>query len=177
MVDPTFSLIEIFLQRLGQRFDHPASFYLFGGSAVLLLGGARKTGDVDFTFTVDADKADLLRGVIQTLATEMNLDLEESVPSEFMPLPAGTESRHRLIGRYGQIGAYIFDPYSLALMKVDRAFPSDFEDVFFLLRNGHIEMKTLEEKMREVAPRHDEGLFLQRNFAELVKEWKASGNG
>jgi hypothetical protein len=170
MIEPTPALITQFLERLGQRFEHPASFYLFGGSALILLGGPRNTGDVDFTFSAASERADEFRAAVQTLAAEMGLDLEESQPAEFIPLPTGIEERHRFLGRYGQVTAYVFDLYSVALMKIDRAFPTDMEDVHFLLRAGLIELKTLEQKLAEIIGRHEEKLKLQRNFAEMVRD-------
>ena len=41
--------LDRFLTELGARCVESAEIYLFGGSAVLLLGGGRHTGDVDFT--------------------------------------------------------------------------------------------------------------------------------
>jgi len=170
MIEPTPALITQFLERLGQQFENPASFYIFGGSALILMGGPRNTGDVDFTFAAASERADEFRVAVRAVATEMGLDVEESQPAEFMPLPSGLEERHRFLGRYGQVNAYIFDLYSVALMKIDRAFPTDIEDVHFLLRAGLIELKALEQKLAEIIGRHDEKLKLQRNFAEMVKD-------
>jgi hypothetical protein len=87
----------------------------------------------------------------------------------FMPLPTGADQRHRWIGQYGLLAAYILDPYSMAVMKLDRAFPTDIEDVVFLLRNGHVSLQQLEECVADVARRYDEPLKLQRHLAELKR--------
>ena len=87
--------IHNFLRELGKRCSSPSEIYLFGGSAVLLIGGARHTGDIDFT--LNEANAETIRKIIKEVAHEQGLDLEESVPSEFMPLPLGAESRHRQI--------------------------------------------------------------------------------
>jgi hypothetical protein len=63
--------------------------------------------------------------------------------------------------------AYILDPYSMAVMKIDRAFPADFEDLAFLLRGGYIDLRQLEESVSDVAGRYDEPLKLRRNLDEL----------
>jgi len=39
---------------------------------------------------------------------------------------------------------FVFDPYSIALSKLDRGFDSDLEDVAFLLRQEWIDAETLE---------------------------------
>ncbi|MBP7692359.1 MAG: hypothetical protein KA764_10600 [Anaerolineales bacterium] len=155
-----------FFDRLGQRHPQPAALYLFGGSAVLWLGGPRPTLDIDFTLT-RGDPA--LRQNIAAVAAELGLDLEESAPAEFMPLPAGHEKRHRFLGQFGSVAVYLFDPYSIAVMKIDRAFDSDMEDVRFLLAAGEIDLAALAQLIDDVAGRYDEPIKLRRNFAELQK--------
>ena len=85
-----------FLAELGRRCGAPAKICIFGGSAILLIGGARHTGDVDFT--IDSPQAEVIRETIARLSEDLTLDLEESVPSEFMPLPDDADERHQLIG-------------------------------------------------------------------------------
>ena len=153
------------LARLGERCSVPAEIYLFGGSALLLMGGRRNTADVDYTLSPPA--AETLREIIAGAAAEFDLDLEEAIPAQFMPLPAGSERRHQLIGHYGLLSAYIFDPYSIAVMKTDRAFQTDIEDVRFLLRGGHIQLDFLEACIEDVAARYEEPLQLRRNFEEM----------
>lgn len=160
--------LQHFLTRLGQVCPHPAQFYLFGGSALLLMGGQRHTADVDFT--LGAQPADEVRRAVAHVAAELGFDVEESVPAEFIPLPAGADDRHQRIGRFGQLEAYVFDPYSLAVMKIDRAFDSDMEDVAFLIRGHHIDLAFLEQCVEDVAQRYDEPIRLRRNFAEFKRE-------
>src|SRR3989304_4231616 len=104
----TSDQLQDFLTRLGQACSHPAQLYLFGGSALLLMGGQRRTADVDFT--VGKLHSDELRQAMERVAGEMEFDVEESVPDEFMPLPSGVAARHQLIGRFGNLEAYVFDP-------------------------------------------------------------------
>ncbi len=156
-----------FLRELGKRCLIPSEIYLFGGSAVLLMGGVRYTADIDFT--LNETNAEAIRKTIKEIADEQGLDLEESIPSEFMPLPFGSGSRHQRIGQYGQLTVYVFDPYSIALMKIDRAFKSDIQDVRFLIHGGHINLDELEQHLDEVAQRYDEQLKLRKNFEEVKR--------
>jgi hypothetical protein len=64
---------------------------------------------------------------------------------------------------------YVFDPYSIAVMKLDRAFERDIEDVRFLIANGAIELNMLESCVEDVARRYEEPLKLRRNFAEMKR--------
>lgn len=49
----TVANLNAFLQRLGERYPHPASLYLLGGSALCLLGSPRTTVDVDQALDVE----------------------------------------------------------------------------------------------------------------------------
>ena len=85
-----------FFLRLSQRYLDPADIYVFGGSALLLSGGQRVTADIDYTTSTSAVS---LRTAITELGQELGLDLEESVPEDFMPLPQGAELRFELAQR------------------------------------------------------------------------------
>lgn len=165
MTNITIEQLRIFFKALGERCEQAAEIYIFGGSALLLIGGQRNTLDVDFTLTSQAKSA--VRTVIATVADEFGLDTEESTPADFLPLPTGSERRHRFIGQYGHIKVFIFDPYSIALMKIDRAFESDIEDVRFLLQNHFIDFSQLASYLDEVAIRSGEPRRLRENFALL----------
>ena len=86
-----------------------------------------------------------------------------------MPLPAGVETRHRPLGQYGRLTAYLFDPYSIAVMKVDRAFETDIQDVHFLIQSGIVDLACLEHCVEDVAQRYDEPRKLRRNFQEMKR--------
>ncbi|MBF8285429.1 MAG: hypothetical protein HW378_4344, partial [Anaerolineales bacterium] len=57
-----------FLTRLGEACPQPARLYLFGGSALLLMGGQRRTADVDYT--ADEPHADEVRRAMAQVAAE-----------------------------------------------------------------------------------------------------------
>ncbi len=134
---------------------------------MLWLGAPRQTIDIDFS--LQTSHPDAVRAVIAEVAAELDLDLEESNPADFMPLPAGADQRRQLIGQYGQLNVYLFDPYSVALMKVDRAFDADMEDVRYLIQSGQVSLKQLEQALEDVARRYDEPRRLRRNFEALKR--------
>lgn len=49
-----------FLTRLGEHYSNPATLYLLGGSALLLLGNSRQTLDIDFTTDLDPQQQQVL---------------------------------------------------------------------------------------------------------------------
>jgi hypothetical protein len=96
---------------------------------LLWLGSQRQTVDIDFTLLTVSVEA--LRQTVAAVADELALDVEEFAPAEFMPLPTGFETRHQFIGRHGTIEAFLFDPYSMAVMKIDRAFETAWRTCSF----------------------------------------------
>ncbi len=44
------------LKRLGETYPDQATFYLLGGSALLLLGNSRQTLDIDYTTNLDPER-------------------------------------------------------------------------------------------------------------------------
>jgi hypothetical protein len=108
-----------------------------------LLGNPRRTLDIDYTTEAPSEAEPQLQTTIDTLATEMRLELEAVPIGEFIPLPAEAHTRHRWVGQFGGLAVYIFDPYSIALSKVARGFEADLEDVLFLLRQNLIDLEQL----------------------------------
>jgi hypothetical protein len=140
------------LARLGERCEQETRLYLLGGSALRLLGSPRETLDVDYAAEAPPETASVFRETLAQLADEFHLDLEEVPLAEFVPLPPLAHERHRLIGRFGLLEVYLFDPYSIALSKIARGFEPDLEDVLFLLRSGAIEFAALEQHFHAVLP-------------------------
>ena len=66
-------------------------------------------------------------------------------------MPAGADNRHILIGSFGNLQVFVFDPYSVALSKLDRGFDSDIEDVTFLLRRRFVDPQMLNTLIEHAA--------------------------
>jgi hypothetical protein len=137
--------IKNFLYRLGERFTETATLYLIGGGALLLLGSQRTTLDIDYVGSDYPLPTDKLASTIQSLAMEMKIEVEPVPLDEFIPLPAGAHTRHRFIGQYGKLAIYVFDPYSIAISKLDRGFATDLQDIAFLIHQQLITLEQLEQ--------------------------------
>ena len=166
----TVTNLKAFLQRLGERYPHPATLYLLGGSALCLLGSPRTTVDVDYTFDVEPEEAARFQATLAELAAEMRLDLDDVPLAEFIPLPPAAHERRQLVGRFGQLAVYVFDPYSIALSKIARGFEADLEDVIFLWREGLIEFDELEHHFRAVLPRAAKADIIPQEFEDYFEE-------
>jgi hypothetical protein len=64
-----------FLTRLGERYANPATLYLLGGSALLLLGNLRQTLDIDYTTDLNPQQLQSLETIMTDLAAEYRLDI------------------------------------------------------------------------------------------------------
>ena len=163
--------VMMFLEQLGENYPHRTDFYLLGGSALSLLGSPRLTADIDYT----SDESDpLLAQWVEQLADRHELDIEAVPIDEFIPLPLGAESRHRKIGQFNRVSAYIFDPYSIALSKVDRGFDKDIEDIQFLLTHNFIELDRLASMVDAALPytvQYDLDPSTMRRTLALIQDW------
>jgi len=153
MGDIATTEILAFLRKLGERYTRPAAIYLLGGSALCFLGNPRRTADIDYFVETTPDQTVELQATIESLALELTLELEVVAIGEFVPLPEGTRARRRLIGQFGNLTTYVYDPYTIAISKVARGFETDLQDVLFMLRQKLIEFKQLEAYVNAALPR------------------------
>ena len=145
--------IDRFLRELGRAFRHPARVYLVGGTTLVYEGLRGATLDVDFAVEVDpAYHTEFMRRIAR-LKADLAINVKEASPADFIPLPAGSETRARYLGRFGRVDAFHFDPLSTALSKLARGFEEDLHDVRALLQHGFVTRQGLEEGWAEIAPR------------------------
>lgn len=146
-------IIRDFLERLGARYPKPATLHLLGGSALILLGSARETLDIDYVGD-DIHKDDF-QIVIEAVAKELGLDAEPVPIERFVPLPEGSEQRGIHIGKFGTVDVFVFDPYSIALSKLDRGSDRDLDDLVFLIQRGQIKQEEFERILSDALPHAD----------------------
>lgn len=149
----TVTEVKEFLLRLGQSFTQPTDLYLIGGSALCLLGNTRSTGDIDYVGKDLPDPNSELQRIIGEVANQMQIEVEGVPFDEFIPLPTDVAQRHYFLGQFDNLSVYIFDPYSIALSKIDRGFESDLQDVVFLIREDFIMLTQLEQVVQNALPR------------------------
>lgn len=166
----TLATLQTFLRCLGERFTGAGNLYLLGGSALCLLGNPRTTVDVDYTFEPDVDSVEQFETTVAELAAEMHLDVEAVPIAEFVPLPPQAYKRRRLVGHYGQLTVYVFDPYTIALSKIARGFEADLEDVMFMLHEGLIEFGELERYFNSILPDAPKADIIPSEFRDYFEE-------
>lgn len=170
----TAAEIERFLERLGKRVAQAGTLYLIGGGALLLLGNQRTTLDIDYVGSDEPPPTGSLAATIQSVAIEMRIEVEPVPLHEFIPLPAGAESRHHFIGNFGNLAVYVFDPYSIAISKIDRGFKSDLQDVLFLIHKGLITVERLEHYAQVTLKQAPKYLIDSKEFRKHLQKVRQS---
>src|SRR5581483_5178009 len=77
---------------------------------------------------------------IVQLRQQLNMTIEFASPGDFMPLPARCETRSEFIRHYGQVDAFAFDWYCVALSQVRRASRLDVADRRLPVRQGFVDI-------------------------------------
>ena len=154
MSNPTVDAkaIEKFLVRLGQCYRLPGRLYLVGGSSLILVAAKASTYDIDISFEVEAEHEAQFIKCVREVGRELDLPVEQVSPAEFLPLPAGYEDRRRYIGRFGALDVFHFDPYSVALSKLERMADKDLNDVISMVQKHVIDPNLLERYFHEILP-------------------------
>jgi hypothetical protein len=142
--------LRAFLDALGRRFPHPARLFLAGGESLVWRGLRGTTRDVDIAYEVDVRWQGEWMGAIRALILEHRTSVEEASPRDFIPLPPGADGRAEFIGRFGQIDVFLFDPYSVALSKLERGHAQDLADVRAMLSKGVLDAKRLHEAFEAI---------------------------
>lgn len=166
----TLVTLQQFLRHVGETFGAEGDLYLLGGSALCLLGNPRTTIDVDYTLGPGMQTGGSLETTISEVAAAMGIDAERVPIAEFVPLPPGAHERRRLIGRFGQLTVYVFDPYTIALSKIARGFEADLEDVMFMLHAGLIDFTELESHFYAVLPEAPRADIIPDEFCDYFQE-------
>lgn len=170
----TRQTIQEFFERLGTRCPDQATLQVIGGSALILLGSARETLDIDYVG--DDTHKDDFQIVIEEVANELGLDAEPVPIERFVPLPKGSEHRSIHMGQFGNVSVFIFDPYSIALSKLDRGSDRDLDDLVFLIQHHQITEGELERILNDALPRAGKFDFnpeIREHLQALKKRLKA----
>lgn len=163
--------IREFLETLGKRAKFPCRIYLVGGTSLVFFGLREQSVDIDVALDVDNLHHQKLITLIRDLKEEMQINIEEANPGDFIPLPAGWQERSPYIGRFGKIDVYHFDLYSTALSKIERGTEIDFDDVKILLKEKKIEWKMLQDFYKEILPHYGQK-SLRQDPARMQQNFK-----
>ena len=163
------SEIKIVLQKIGANVPAGSELILVGGSALALLGNVRPTIDIDFIGD-DVCPNELHQSILQ-MAEELGIYADPVPLERFIPLPKDSDQRRIRIGQFDNLEIYVADPYSIALSKIDRGADTDYDDLLFLVQNGHVALDRLETTLNEALP-HAREFDLDPDIMEHWQELK-----
>jgi hypothetical protein len=146
--------IDAFLEALGKRFHHAGRVLLVGGTTVVYQGLRNQTIDVDLTVEVESRWRGEFVEALRELKEELDINVEEVSPGDFIPLPAGSAERAVWVGKFGMLDVLHFDPYSVALSKIERGSDKDMADVRAQMKAGFIEPGRLDACFNEIMERY-----------------------
>ena len=158
--------IEKFLT--GKAYRKQGRIYLAGGAALVHMG-LRSGSTLDIDVVIETINEDEMVTAIRRLVEQMQINIEFASPADFIPVPAQWMEHSRYIGRYGQIDAFYYDFYSLALSKISRGSDRDLIDVKLLVQQQLITLEELDAAYKEVLPRMGKRQYINLNpqkFAE-----------
>jgi hypothetical protein len=167
--------VHYFLVKLGIEFRHPARLYLVGGTTLVYEGLREQSLDIDISYEVADEHEAEFAQVIRRLKDELQINVEQASPGDFIPLPSGWKERAKHVGRFGQVDVFHFDLYSTALSKIERGREGDYQDVLALLRSGQIDMGELRQAFDNIMPRVERESLkrnpdrFRRNFAVVER--------
>ena len=167
--------VHYFLVKLGMEFRHPARLYLVGGTTLVYEGLREQSLDIDISYEVADEHEAEFASVIRRLKDELQINVEQASPGDYIPLPSGWKERAKHVGHFGSVDVFHFDLYSSALSKIERGREGDFQDVLSLLHANHIQMTELREAFENILPRLERESLkrnperFRRNFAALER--------
>lgn len=145
----TARLLDRFIERLGQEISQETTCYLVGGASAVMVGWRSMTRDIDLKFVPDLPE---LGQIIARLKNELQVNVEQASPDDFIPLPNGWEERSPLTAQSGKVSIRHFDFYSQALAKIERSHANDLRDVQSMLDERLIEPQQLRRYFEEIEP-------------------------
>jgi hypothetical protein len=175
----TARLLHRFIERLGQEVSQETTCYLVGGASAVIVGWRSTTRDIDLKFVPDLPE---LGQIISQLKNELQVNVEQASPDDFIPLPSGWEERSPLTAQSGKVSVRHFDFYSQALAKIERSHANDIRDVQSMFNEQLVDPRELRRYFEEIEPQLlsrfaiDPGEF-RRNLDEALDAFERPDRG
>ncbi len=142
--------IERLLRELGRRGQPGDRIYVSGGTSAVEIGWREFTQDVDVR--IEAVDSDPLLRAIAELKDRLDVNVELAGPLDFLPAPAGWQSRSVHLGRYGSVDVFHTDFTLQALAKLERGLARDLGDVKAMLERGLTSPATIQAMLAAIEP-------------------------
>ncbi len=141
--------IRLLAAELGRAAPVGTRLYLVGGATAVFEGWRQSANDVDLLIEPETDQ--IMRAIAR-LENEPKLNIETASPLDFLPPLPGWRERSRSRFRAGNIEVFDLDLYSQVLVKLERGFALDLEDIRSMLGAGLVARSRLLELLVQIEP-------------------------
>lgn len=155
--------LQLFLDALGRACRGPGVLYLIGGATALLEGWRDSSLDVDLKLDPEPEG---VFAAIARIKEELEVNVEFTSPTDFLPELRDSRSQSRFVGRFGPIEVRHSDFRAQALSKLARGFERDLDDVQAMLERGLVTRDGLRAALAEMSPRLER--FPRVDAAEIL---------
>ena len=135
------------MKSLGQAAKGPGRIYLTGGATAVLFDWREATLDSDFR--PDPEPLGVF-DALPKLKEDLDINLELTAPSDFVPALPGWRDRSLFIAKHGPIEFFHFDMYTQALSKIERYHERDRDDVARMFKDRFVDRARLRELYLEI---------------------------
>lgn len=136
--------IDRFFQTLNAELDKPATVWLVGGAASLLMGGARPTQDIDFAIESRNEIQKLADGIIKTeKETDIPAQYAEDIDRWSMITFLDYKKHSKIYKRFGKVTVRLVNPEYWSIGKVARYYDSDVDDMLAVFSEQNTTPKKL----------------------------------
>lgn len=152
-------LLRAFLTRLDESLDRPGVVFLLGGSSLVWRDIKKYSMDIDLALAGDEPDPIVLLDAIDRAQDFIETTVDIIRMGETMPLPDDFGSRAEKVEDLNLrfLTVRHFDPYSIALTKLNRSEQRDFSDVGAMVGSGLIDCAELRHHAESVAKRFPRG--------------------
>jgi hypothetical protein len=141
--------LKSFMIALVEQVRGGGRIYFTGGATAVLHGWRPMTIDIDLK--PDPEPLGLFEA-LATLKDQLDINVKLACPDQFIPAVPGWRERSLFIARHGLVEFFHYDPYGLALSKLQRRHDRDLRDVRSMLRAKLIARDRLLEMFALIKP-------------------------
>lgn len=177
-----------YLQELHRGFSHAGHVFLVGQATLLFEGWTRFIDMLELHAEIENEQQPAFSECAERLAKDLDIFVYFEFPGDVIPLPDGYEERAREIAlsRLGidtpaaeGLRFWHFDPYSVAFRYLARGDEQDYQLVLDFLKNGWIDLETMNRLLDGLLPRftfktiQQDPAEFRRRYKGLLQMWQA----
>lgn len=164
--------IELFIDEVARSVRGQGSIYLVGGTCAVWFGWRESTTDIDIDC---APEPAGFFSAIEGIKRRLQMNIELSSPSHFVPALANWQGRSEYIRSAGPVDFYHFDFYCQAYAKISRGHRRDLLDVEKMVAAQKIDPGKLRELIYQRADQIEQYPDLSRQaLLKKIDEWAQS---